>query len=908
MAILTAPAKTRTLDPMMMRLFETAIPLTDARKEAIRKRMIRLSDELTTELLWPAVKAAHKANNFSDDDFARNLFITEGMGGKPIAIKDSKWLDGLDPYKQLDLKAWCTYLIFGGKRILNKQTGTRAKDQFYFFEFFNIGRYPEQKYIEVCDWIEIVLNQRNALEHENLSLLTLASLARYLYALTGILGSMQNDSFRGQCDRWQARLTKEFYASLGEVNYMVTAMMDCMAALQCPVPAGQELRFQRLMADAQLTVVGGMVAFTGNIVNFITKTLVLAWDQAAASWEDSVRYLRTADRGELPAPAQLTDDQKRRMIDTMENASPEFKELLLSLAREVHGAKGLQKAFEANLYISEGTGRYKDSHYANNAPLLDIQYKSQTSADSYKRLDLHGWIKYLRFGGCRIDPVTKTHVKDQDAIFDFLRIPYGYTNRDPWALTGDVAVHLKRLNDIRNNVTAHWSAVTVQQTTVQELMQWYEALRFFLIPMGRERWSRQRESQQLLTELDANLKRIMRTRTYHVEDMLEYMQIPESQHTEAKTLLDDLGFPVQDGNVTIEQDVQRFMQIFADALPFTRELRQIPTKVGISKRQTEAQTFMNRMTAKKDAPVLQWIEKAANAAVPSAPACYYIGCCCLMGRGKHMDRDEAAFWFRRAAKRGYAPAQVRLGQYYENLARFDRNVNPETAFEWYRKAADQYDLDGLYHLGRCYEKGIGTKRNDEESFQCYMDAGRMGHLAAWYEVGRCYERGRLDNPSASKYKAWEIFDELAAKDYPPAMRKQGGVRVFGPDGMFFQDYDLLIRAGECGEPAVYTDIARFYQSGMGGENQIDTAVKWLQKAAAYGDPQGMTMLAECYQSGNGVPKDEQKAVSLLEDAAEEGYAEAMKKLGYCYEHGIGIRADSAKARYWYQTAENSKNW
>lgn len=893
MATQTARAQTLMQDPAMMKLFETAVPLTDARKEAIRRSLIRLSDELTTGLLWPAVKAAHKANNFNEDDFARYLFIAEGMGGKPVARKDSKWLDGLDPYKQLDLKAWCTYLKFGGKRIINKQTGTRAKDQFYFFEFFCMGRHPEPKYMEVCDWIQIVLDVRNALEHENLSLLTLVSLVRYLYALTGILDSMQNDSFRGQCNRWRVRLTKEFYASLGEVNYMVSAMIDCMAALKCPVPAGQELRFQRLMADAQLTVVGGMVAFTGNIVNFVSKTLVLAWDQSSASWEDSVRYLRTADRGELPAPAQLTDDQKRRIIDTMENASPEFKELLLSLAREVHGAKGLQQTFEVNLYVGEGTGRYKDGKYPNDDPLLDKQYKSQTSADPYKRLDLHGWIKYLRFGGCRIDPVTKNHAQDQDAILDFLKIPYGYTNKDPWALTGDVAVHLKRLNDIRNNVTAHWSAVTVQQTSTLELMQWYEALRFFLIPMGRERWSRQLESRELLTELDTNLKRIMRTRTYHVEDILEYMQIPESQYTEAKTLLEDFGFPVQDGNVTIDQDVQEFMQILADALLFTRDQRQIPTKAGISKRQIEAQTFLNRLTAKNDAPVFQWIEKAANADVPSAPACYYLGCCCLMGRGKHRDWDEAAFWLRRAAKRGYAPAQVRLGQYYENLAKSDRNVNPETAFFWYQKAADQYDLDGLYHLGRCYENGIGTKQNDEEAFQCYMDAGRMGHLAAWYQVGLCYERGRPGDPLASKNKAFEIFNELVAKDYPPAMRKQGGRWVIGPNGASLEDYELLIRAGECGEPAAYTDIARFYLSGLCGEN-IEAAVKWLQKAAANGDPQGMTLLAKYYQSGNGVPKDEKKAISLLEDAAEEGDADAMKMLRHCYEHGNGTMAANSK--------------
>lgn len=57
------------------------------------------------------------------------------------------------------------------------------------------------------------------------------------------------------------------------------------------------------------------------------------------------------------------------------------------------------------------------------------------------------------------------------------------------------------------------------------------------------------------------------------------------------------------------------------------------------------------------------------------------------GQGVRHNDKVAAKWFRKSAKKGYAPAQFTLGVMYDD----GRGVlhDEEKAIKWYRKAADQ---------------------------------------------------------------------------------------------------------------------------------------------------------------------------------------------------------------------------
>lgn len=75
---------------------------------------------------------------------------------------------------------------------------------------------------------------------------------------------------------------------------------------------------------------------------------------------------------------------------------------------------------------------------------------------------------------------------------------------------------------------------------------------------------------------------------------------------------------------------------------------------------------------------------------------------------------EVAGLYRKAASRGYAPAQYDLGQLlYDGLV---VKKDYKEAFKWFGKAARQDIRPAQFYAGLCYQLGLGTKQNDAEAF------------------------------------------------------------------------------------------------------------------------------------------------------------------------------------------------
>lgn len=101
-------------------------------------------------LLWDAMKTAHISRGITPTEFVQGLYNRQGTGWDPVRrrcannrpIFQPEWfLDSTkDPYIQLNLKLWLTYLLYGGRRILFRQENAPvfARDQDAFFQFFDI--------------------------------------------------------------------------------------------------------------------------------------------------------------------------------------------------------------------------------------------------------------------------------------------------------------------------------------------------------------------------------------------------------------------------------------------------------------------------------------------------------------------------------------------------------------------------------------------------------------------------------------------------------------------------------------------------------------------------------------------------------------------------------------------------
>jgi localization factor PodJL len=150
----------------------------------------------------------------------------------------------------------------------------------------------------------------------------------------------------------------------------------------------------------------------------------------------------------------------------------------------------------------------------------------------------------------------------------------------------------------------------------------------------------------------------------------------------------------------------------------------------------------------------------ASALAGDAAAAYEVAVRFADGRLVPANYEDAARWFERAAKKGLAPAQFRLGTLYEkgvgvkkdlvaardlyreaaeqghgkamhNLAVLyaegvDGASDYRTAAQWFRRAADHGITDSQYNLAVLYARGIGVEQNFAEAYKWFFLAANSG--------------------------------------------------------------------------------------------------------------------------------------------------------------------------------------
>jgi len=174
------------------------------------------------------------------------------------------------------------------------------------------------------------------------------------------------------------------------------------------------------------------------------------------------------------------------------------------------------------------------------------------------------------------------------------------------------------------------------------------------------------------------------------------------------------------------------------------------------------------------------------------------------GRAVPANNQEAVRWFDIAARKGLAPAQFRLGTFYEkglgvkkdlaaardlyraaadkghgkamhNLAvlyaeGIDGKADYRAAAQWFRKAADYGITDSQYNLAILYARGVGVEQNLAESYKWFFLAAKEGDQDAAHK--RDEIASRLDKEALAAAR-------LAAEKWTPLPQPADAVTVKG---------------------------------------------------------------------------------------------------------------------------------
>lgn len=119
-----------------------------------------------------------------------------------------------------------------------------------------------------------------------------------------------------------------------------------------------------------------------------------------------------------------------------------------------------------------------------------------------------------------------------------------------------------------------------------------------------------------------------------------------------------------------------------------------------------------------------------------------------LGKRYHENQNKVkAFgWYSKAAKKGYGPAYLQMGNLYSEGYSETLIPDKEMEAEYYRKAAEWYmerakngDLACQHQLADMSYEGRGIEENKSWAILLYQDAAIKGHADSQYALGRIYE-------------------------------------------------------------------------------------------------------------------------------------------------------------------------
>ena len=288
-----------------------------------------------------------------------------------------------------------------------------------------------------------------------------------------------------------------------------------------------------------------------------------------------------------------------------------------------------------------------------------------------------------------------------------------------------------------------------------------------------------------------------------------------------------------------------------------------------------------------------------------AVAQYKLGICYEKGYGVSKDNKEAVKWYRKAAKRDNADAQYKLGYCYEKG--YGVSADYKEAVKWYLKSAEQGNAVAQYQLGICYDKGRGVPKNYKQSFEWYRKSAEQGYVNAQYELGLCYYGGY--GVSKDYKQAFEWYCKAAEQGNARAQNNLGVCyeKGYGVSKNLNEAVKWYRKSAEQGNASAQKNLGYCYNSGYGVSKEMNESVRWWRKAAEQGNASAQCSFGYCYRNGYGVSKDDNEAVKWYRKSAEQGEATAQTNLGYCYENGEGVTKDLNEAVKWYRKAAEQGN-
>ncbi|KAH2327223.1 hypothetical protein KXW28_002178 [Aspergillus fumigatus] len=248
--------------------------------------------------------------------------------------------------------------------------------------------------------------------------------------------------------------------------------------------------------------------------------------------------------------------------------------------------------------------------------------------------------------------------------------------------------------------------------------------------------------------------------------------------------------------------------------------------------------------------------------------------------GHRVDKKAAFRAYTRAADRGYARAEYRIGMQFESSG------EPEKAIKHYEKGVALADSASYYRLGMMILLGQHGQRQD-------------------YQMGLDYISLAAQSCDENAPQGAYVYGMLLARELP---------QVNVPESYLPLDLNAarvnIEKAAYHGFAKAQVKMGAAYELGqLGCDFNPALSLHYNALAARQGEPEAEMAISKWFLCGHeGVfEKNDELAFKFAHRAALSGFPTAEFALGYFYEVGIYVDVDLKEARSWYAKAAANGN-
>lgn len=246
------------------------------------------------------------------------------------------------------------------------------------------------------------------------------------------------------------------------------------------------------------------------------------------------------------------------------------------------------------------------------------------------------------------------------------------------------------------------------------------------------------------------------------------------------------------------------------------------------------------------------------------------------------DYDKAAYFYRKAAKKGDARAINNLGV----MAAQGRGsaVSGQKALSYLRDAAAGGSAAAHYNIGLMYDAGTAVGRSRSNAAAEYRMAAEMGYAPAQQRLAEILRVG--DGVPSDPREAARLSEMASARGNADALA--GIPPLAGADIRTVAKYFAVEHCATCGNEA--------------DRNMAGRQIGGLSDLAEKGDAVAQYNLGVHFLQGNGAVLDPSEAARMFTLAARQGYAAAQRQLAQMHLRGQAVAQSKVLAHAWLNLA------